>query len=219
MVAPKSDEPGGGQRHPSAPPSPVISIPDIRDYQRINDELVRLLDEGHPLIRLEGAEGQRLLASGLSGRWQARVVIEGNVGPDVASGLDAPGLTVEVTGRSADASGHSLRSGTLILRGATGDGLGYHQLGGTIVALADAGHRAGLMRCGGVLAILGSCGRLLAERQSGGVVFARRSVVGPNAGHAPRGGRLVLLPDGPDLSSLDPEDARLLERFLRDSGE
>ena len=42
----------GGQAPPSLP------IPEIRDYQKINAELVALLDEGHRLVRLEGAEGE-----------------------------------------------------------------------------------------------------------------------------------------------------------------
>ncbi len=93
-MRPVSDEGGG-----LAPPS--LSIPEIRDYQKINAELVALLDQGHRLVRLEGAEGQRLLASGLSGSWQAVVEIVGQTGPEVAADLDAPDLVIVARGPTA----------------------------------------------------------------------------------------------------------------------
>ncbi len=61
--------------------TPVVSIPDIRDYQRINAELAQLLDAGHPRVLLAGAEGQRLLVAGLAGAWSATVEVEGRAGP------------------------------------------------------------------------------------------------------------------------------------------
>jgi methylamine---glutamate N-methyltransferase subunit B len=92
-------EAGGGQEPPTLP------IPEIRDYQKINAELVALLDEGHRLVRLEGAEGQRLLASGLAGSWDAVIEIVGRTGPEVAANLDAPGLMIVARGSMADGAG------------------------------------------------------------------------------------------------------------------
>ena len=63
---------------PSAPDRlvPVVAIPEIRDFERINAELVRYLDTGHGKVRLAGAEGQRLLVAGLAGGWNAVVEVE-----------------------------------------------------------------------------------------------------------------------------------------------
>ena len=88
---------------------PVVSIPDIRDYQKINAELVALLDAGHRRVRLAGAEGQRLLGSGLRGAWNALIDLEGLAGTELAAALDAPGLTIVCRGPAADGAGAASR--------------------------------------------------------------------------------------------------------------
>ncbi len=173
------------------PPPPTLPIPEIRDYQKINAELVALLDRGHPLIRLDGAEGQRLLASGLSGPWNAVVEIIGRTGPEVAANLDAPGLTVIARGPTADGAGRGLKAGRVLIPGDAGDAAGYAQSGGILVIAGSTGHRAGLAQSGGILAILGSTGRLACDRQSGGRLFLPNGSIGPHAGRGRRGGRLI----------------------------
>src|SRR5262245_43921878 len=90
------------------PPEAVLSIPEIRDYERINSELVQRLDSGHQRVRLKGAEGQRFLVARLVGGWTAVVEIEGRVGPELAAELNAPGLTVVCRGSAADGAGRAL---------------------------------------------------------------------------------------------------------------
>ena len=181
-------EAGGGQGGPS------LSIPEIRDYQKINAELLTLLDEGHSFVRLEGAEGQRLLASGLSGPWDAVVEIAGRTGPELAASLDAPGLTVVANGPTADGAARGLKSGRVLILGDAGDSTGYSQSGGVLVVAGAAGHRAGLMQSGGCLAILGPTGRLAGDRQAGGWLFVPRGQLGPHPGRGRRGGRLLEFP-------------------------
>lgn len=152
----------------AAPPVPVILVPEVRDYVRINAELVALLDQGHTWIRLEGAEGQRLLAAGLVGSWMATVEILGRTGPELAANLAAPGLRIIARGATLDGAGRGLRAGLIVVDGAVGDGLGYGQSGGTLIVTGNAGHRAGLAQSGGTLAVLGRTGRLTGDRQSGG---------------------------------------------------
>ncbi len=178
-------EAAGGSRPPRLP------IPEIRDYQRINAELVSLLDSGHREIYLDGAEGQRLLASGLRGSWEASIEIVGPTGPELASGLDAPELTIVARGRSADGLGRGLRSGTVILVGDSADAPGFGQSGGTLVVLGSAGHRAGLAQSGGTLAIFGTTGRLPGDRQSGGRLFCEGGRDAPFAGRGRTGGRMI----------------------------
>ena len=97
--------------------APVVSIPDIREYPRINAELKQRLDEGHPRVVLAGAEGQRLLTAGLAGNWDAIVEIEGNAGPEVAAGLDAPKLMIVCHGSAGD--GAARGRGVCVLTGSS----------------------------------------------------------------------------------------------------
>ena len=188
-------------------PVAVVSVPDVRDYLRINAELVAHLDAGHARVRLAGTEGQRLLASGLAGPWNAVVEIDGRAGPELVAELNAPGLTVVCGGSAADGAGRSLRAGRLLIRGEAGAGLGYAMEGGTVVVLGAAGPRAGLNQRGGTIAALGAVDALAGERQSGGRFFVHEDQIGPHAGRGARGGRLVRLVRENEVSrGLDPDD-------------
>ena len=181
--------------------APEISVPDIRDYERINAEAARLLDGGAPLVRLVGVQGQRLLLWGLAGPWTATIEVEGSPGPEFAAELNAPNLTIVCGGSTADAPGRGLKAGRLRIQGRAGDAAGYGQSGGIIAVLGPAGHRAGLMMAGGVLALAGGAGRLAGERQSGGLILLK----GSESAHRSRGqsgGRLILFDPGP-ISSED----------------
>src|SRR4029453_17950212 len=96
------DRSPGGRRAMSGGEAPLVVIPEIRDYQRINAEVGRLLADGHGRVRLLGAEGHRLLLAGLRGAWEAVVEVEGRAGPELAADLDAPGLLVVCLGPAAD---------------------------------------------------------------------------------------------------------------------
>lgn len=172
---------------------PLISIPEIRDYQRINAEVARRLDEGHERVRLMGAEGQRLLVAGHSGPWRAVIEIHGRAGPELAAELDAPGLSVVCHGSAADGVARGLRNGLVVVRGDVGVALGYSMSGGGVVVTGEAGPRSGLDQAGGVILVLGRLGRLAGERQSGGSFFALEGMVGEYAGRGRVGGRFLEL--------------------------
>ena len=178
---------------PPPEPVPVVLVSEIRDYDRINAELTQLLDRGHAVVRLAAVEGQRLLAAGLRGAWNATVIVEGNAGPELAAELDATALTIICEGSAADGAGRALRAGTLLIRGDAGDAVGYGQSGGTIVVAGDAGARAGLALSEGVLVLLGAVGRLAGDRQSGGLILVHGNKLGPHANRGQRGGQLVKL--------------------------
>ena len=181
MVA--TDPPGGDD--------PVIVVPEVRDYTRINAELTRLLDAGHHRVRLAGVDGQRLLAQGLRGNWSAEVIVEGNAGPELAADLLAPGLTVSCTGGASDGAGRGLRLGRLLIHGDTGAAVGYAQAGGMIIVYGSAGPRAGLDQSGGELMILGSVDRLAGERQRRGTIALFGDHIGPFSGHGRSGGQIL----------------------------
>lgn len=195
----------------------VVSIPDIRDYERINAELLQRLDEGHAHVVLQGAEGQRLLAAGLKGSWTAVVEIVGRAGPELAADLEAPGLVVVCRGGAGDGAGRRLRAGRVVILGDAGPALGYFQEGGAVIAAGAAGARAGLNQRGGDLVVLGDVGRLAGERQQGGRLYVRDDRLGPFAGRGRQGGRLIRLPAGElegRLSFLAPDDREAFESML-----
>lgn len=178
---------------PDRPADGVIAVPEIRDYHAINAQLVGRLDSGHRTIRLAGVRGHRLLAAGLAGGWSAVIELDGDAGPELAAGLDAPGLTIVCRGRADDGAATGLRAGTVLVLGTVGVALGYAQRGGLVVAADGAGARAGLRQSGGDLVLIGRVGPLAGERQSGGCLFAVGDRLGPHAGHGRRGGRFVNL--------------------------
>ncbi len=195
----------GGQEPPS------LFVPEIRDYQKINAELIALLDRGHPWIRLVGAEGQRLLASGLSGHWSATIEIIGRTGPELAAGMNAPGLTIVARGSTADGAGRGLIDGRIFVSGSATDGAGYDQSGGLLVIAGATGNRAGLRQSAGTIALLGPIGRLAGDRQSGGILFGRTGRLGPYPSRGQVGGRLILV-DSPER--LADADAREWSRVI-----
>ncbi len=191
--------------------APSIVVPELRDYQQINAEVVRRLNLGEPHVRLEGVAGQRLLISRISGAWQALIEVEGNAGPELAAELDAPGLTVVCRGSAADGAGRGLAAGRLVIGGEASAAVGYFQRGGLIVAVGGVGPRAGLAQCGGDLVLLGKVGALAGERQTGGRLICMQGRTGPHAGHGRQAGRLIVLPAEQFLAAdLDQDDSRLI---------
>ena len=176
----------GGRGASARPGRPDVPVDEVRDYEKINGEVVRLLDEGHDRIRLTGVNRQRLLLLGLRGSWSASILVDGPAGPELGAEMDAPDLTVFSRGAS-DGAGRSLRSGRIVILGDAGDVTGYLQRGGTILVIGRSGSRSGLGMSGGNLILLGESGRLTGERQSGGYLLAADSV-GPNAGYCRGGG-------------------------------
>lgn len=200
-----------GPGPPDRDGDPILPVAEIRDYRRINGELIRLLDAGHPRIILAGVDRQRLLASELAGSWRAIIIVRGHAGPELSAGLNAPGLTVVCLGDAADGAGSGLSAGRLDVQGDAGDATGYAQAGGAI-RVRSAGHRAGLGMSGGDLIVLGEVGRLAGERQSGGRIVAHAGRIGLHASRGRTGGEFVRLGDG----SADPAGYRaLLDAFDR----
>ncbi len=183
-----SEPPAGAE---GGRPGVAIAVPEIRDYHEINKEIVRHLDEGRRTIRLSSVRGQRLLAAGLRGGWSATIEIEGDAGPELAAGLDAPGLTVIGLGSAADGAASGLRAGTLVILGRVGPALGYAMRGGLVVAAGSVGPRAGLGQSGGEIVVFGEAGPMAAERQSGGRFLIARGRLGPHPGFGRRGGERI----------------------------
>lgn len=191
---------------PGATARAVIDVPDVRDYQRINAEVVQRLDQGLTHIRLVGVEAQRLLLARVAGPWSALIEIEGNAGPELAFELDAPGLRVVCLGSVADGAGSGLIDGRILILGAAGTCAGASQRGGSITVAGDCGDRPGLNQAGGSIVLLGQVGNLAGERQAGGLLLVSDRPTGNHAGRGRRGGQFLRIRDNADLleATLNP---------------
>ena len=199
----------------------TIQVPEIRDYREINAGIVRGLDAGADRVRLIGASGQRLLAANLAGTWRALIEVFGDVGPEVGTGLDAPGLTLLIRGASGHGAGSGLRAGRLILNGSAGDLVGYAIRGGSILLTGRSGHRLGARQMGGLIVSGGASGRLASERQSGGVHLRLGSPTGPDLGHGRSGGHILipgLIAESVILDRPDSSDRDDFGRAVTDAG-
>lgn len=204
------DSSNGGRSVPSPePPVATIDVPDIRDYHRINAELTQLLDQGTRHVRLLGAENQRLLLSKVAGPWSAIVEIEGNSGPELCFGMDAPGLRVVCRGSVADGVGSGMIEGKLLILGNAGSGAGVSQRGGSIIVGGNTAERAGLGQFGGTLTLLGSVAALAGERQVGGTLIGVKNLVKGPYGRGHRGGHSILL-----LDQVEVPDAKFVAGIL-----
>ena len=190
----------------------ALAVPEIRDYHAVNAEIVRHLDRGCRMIRLIGVRGQRLMIAGLAGSWEATIAVEGDAGPELAAGLDAPALTVVCLGHVADGGASGLRAGRMLVLGDVGTAFGYAQRGGLAVAVGGAGPRGtepgrGRPRPPGDRRPTG--GRASVGRPA--LRFADR--IGPHSGRGRRCGRFIDL--GPAGSLEQDLRPRRSERHTR----
>lgn len=197
----------------------AIQVPELRDYHKINAAVVRRLDAGADRVRLAGVDGRRLLLAGLSGPWRAVIELDGDAGPELAFGLDAPDVVVVCRGRSADGAGAEARSGTLLLLGPSGTAVGRRMTGGSIVAADSVGPRAGLGMSCGDLVLLGPVGPAAGDRQAGGRLLLASAAIVPHLGRESVGGRRFQgEPDDPDALAALKAARALLARFAREGG-
>lgn len=189
----------------------VLSVPEVRDYARINAQVLRWLDSGQTRIELAGVAKQRLLLAGLAGPWDARIDVQGDAGPELAAAMNAPNVVVTCRGSVADAAGRELAGGTLRILGDAADCVGYRQRGGLILVAGSAGHRAGLEMSSGLIVVLGDSGRLCGHLQHGGRLIVS-GTAGPFPGFARDGGGFFL---GSNLPSLTAEERRAVDEFQR----
>jgi len=187
---------------------PELPVALIRDYRRVNRALVERLEAGAARIRLTGVEGQRLLAAGIQGPWMAHIEIDGEAGPELAAGLNAPGLTLLCRGPAADGAAANLKAGRVVLHASAGDAAGIGLSGGCLIVHGPAGHRAGLRQQDGAILLLNQVGRLAGDRQAGGRLFLDPARAGAGLGRGRTGGWI-----GP----LRPQDDPVAQAVWRDA--
>jgi len=144
-----------------------IHLPEWRDSLAVNQEIRRALLSGRTNVHLTGARGDRLLLNGLTGSFEARIRIDGDVGTELARDLNAENLFVVVNGSVGSGTGMGMKAGTLCITGTSGALLGTQMQGGDIWAMSLVGSRAGYRATGGTLRTIHPPGPLLLDRSHG----------------------------------------------------
>lgn len=191
-----------------------ILVPEIRDYHQINREVARLLSTGATRVRLMGVDGQRLLLSGLEGPWSATLEIVGTTGPDLAFGMNAPGVRAIVMGSAGAGAGYGLKAGTVLIVRDAAEGVGARMEGGTVIVAGTAGHRAGYRQSGGRLLVLGPAGRLAGDRRTGGTLLLDAARASTPFGRGAIGFRWLQSDDQGISGLLSAEECRALRESL-----
>jgi len=169
-------------------------------YKDLNEEINRMIDQGHKEITLENVNGQRYIGDGLSG--EVKITIFGTPGNDMAAFMNGPFL--EVFGNAQDGIGNTMNAGKILVRGNAGDIAGHAMRGGKIFIQGDVGYRVGIhMKAFQSLypvIIVGGCAQdFLGEYMAGGLIIVlglqndgSRSLVGNYCGTGMHGGTMYV---------------------------
>ena len=109
-------------------------------YREMNTEVRDLARDGCDEIVLDGVNGQRYIADGLTDK--VRIVINGVPGNDLGAFMDGP--TVIVNDNAQDGVGNTMNSGKIVIRGHAGDVIGYGMRGGKVFVKGNVGYRVGI---------------------------------------------------------------------------
>lgn len=166
-----------------------------KHFQILNEE-VRSSAESE--IVIEDCNGQRYIASGLSGK---NITIHGTPGNALGCYLD--GSRITVYGNAQDATGDTMNEGEIVIHGSSGDATGYAMRGGKIFVKDNIGYRAGIHMKAykekiPVLVVGGCAGSFLGEYQAGGIIIvlglnaSDKAIVGRFCGTGMHGGKMYL---------------------------
>ncbi len=109
-------------------------------YRELNERVRQALDEGASEVLLQNVCGQRYIGAGLD--VDARIVVEGIPGNDLACFMDGPRITVH--GNAQDGVANTMSSGAIAVHGHAGDVVAYAMRGGRVFIKGNAGYRVGI---------------------------------------------------------------------------
>jgi len=109
-------------------------------YKELNARVRELARQGYEQIVLDGVNGQRYIADGVTEK--LRIVINGVPGNDLGAFMDGP--TVIVNDNAQDGVGNTMNSGKIVIKGHAGDVIGYAMRGGKIFVSGNIGYRVGI---------------------------------------------------------------------------
>ena len=202
-------------------------------YRELNSKVREAVSKGEKEIRLKNVNGQYYIGDGLRG--DAKIIVEGVPGNDLAAFMDGP--TIVVKGNAQDNIGNTMNSGKVIVEGHAGDVLGYGMRGGKLHIRGDVGYRVGIHMKGykkqmPVIISGGSAGDFFGEYMAGGVLVLlgldknprRTALVGDYIGTGMHGGVIFIRGEvqkemcGMEVGVLDPDedDMKLLKDYVAD---
>lgn len=203
-------------------------------YRELNAEVRSLVEQGYREIVLNGVNGQRYIADGLTS--DVTIVINGVPGNDLGAFMDGP--TVVVNDNAQDGVGNTMNSGKVVIKGHAGDVIGYGMRGGRVFVGGDVGYRVGIhmksYRTQVPVIVAGGCaGDFFGEYMAGGLAVLlgldceETRVVGRYVGTGMHGGTIYIRGRVPAGSlgrevrefPVDEEDERLLENLLSEYSE
>lgn len=199
-------------------------------YKDLNEMVKEEIKRGEKEIYLKNVNGQRYIGDGISS--DAKIIIEGTPGNDMAAFMD--GLTIEVKGNGQDAIGNTMNDGKVIVHGHAGDVIGYAMRGGTIYIRDNVGYRVGIhmkeyMNKVPVIVVGGSAGDFFGEYMAGGILIllglnTDRDIVGDFCGTGMHGGVMYIRGDVEDYKlgkevkkvPLDDNDMMTISKYVEE---
>ncbi|SHE70400.1 Glutamate synthase domain-containing protein 3 [Caldanaerobius fijiensis DSM 17918] len=199
-------------------------------YKDLNEMIKEEIKKGEKEIYLKNVNGQRYIGDGISAN--AKIIIEGTPGNDMAAFMD--GLTIEVKGNGQDAIGNTMNDGKVIVHGHAGDVIGYAMRGGTIYIRDSVGYRVGIhmkeyMDKVPVIVVGGSAGDFFGEYMAGGILIllglnTDRDIVGDFCGTGMHGGVMYIRGDVEDYKlgkevkkmPLDDKDMIIISKYVEE---
>ena len=146
---------------------------DEMNTTEVNQEIRRLMNEGHGSITVTNPRGKHSLGTGILSR--VNLTFEGSLGYFATGLTDGP--NVHITGRVGWSCGENMMSGTVIIDKNAGSTFGAAIRGGDLVCRGSVGSRTGIDMKGGTILVGGDTGAL-----SGFMMQRGRMVVCGNAG-------------------------------------
>ncbi|WP_026487410.1 GltB/FmdC/FwdC-like GXGXG domain-containing protein [Caldanaerobius polysaccharolyticus] len=200
-------------------------------YRELNERIKEEIKKGEKEIYLKNVNGQRYIGDGISS--DAKIIIEGTPGNDMAAFMD--GLTIEVKGNGQDAIGNTMNEGKVIVHGHAGDVIGYAMRGGVIYVRDDVGYRVGIhmkeyMDKVPAIVVGGCAGDFFGEYMAGGILIllglnrGEKDIVGDFCGTGMHGGVMYIRGDVEDYKlgkevkkvPLDDRDMSIISAYVEE---
>ena len=163
----------------------TIDTDDMTTTQ-VNEEIRRLMNEGHGTITITNPRGKHSLGTGILSR--VNLNYEGSLGYFATGLIDGPNVringrvgwscgenmmsgTVVIEKNAGSTFGAAIRGGDLVCKGSVGSRTGIDMKGGTIIVGGDTGALSGFMMQRGRMVVCGNAGKNLGDSMYDGTIF------------------------------------------------
>ncbi|MGB1011763.1 MAG: GXGXG motif-containing protein, partial [Thiolinea sp.] len=163
----------------------TIDTDDMTTTQ-VNEEIRRLMNEGHGSITITNPRGKHSIGTGILSR--VNLTVEGSLGYFATGLIDGPNVringrvgwscgenmmagTVVIEKNAGSTFGAAIRGGDLVCKGSVGSRTGIDMKGGTIIVGGDTGALSGFMMQRGRMVVCGNAGKNLGDSMYDGTIF------------------------------------------------